>query len=209
MNPILSQEGEISLLVNDERLHPLDGLEPWQMESMLLEIEVLNQQGCSGTGLSRVDKIVDDWLAALTQEDWSKIRRRGTLYGVKIPEKWVQVWRFILKTRSLRNPEWGYEHDRKTGTMTHLWNIWATECIDKYCDEIDKELIQMNDSGLTHHEIGVALLAKYGEIFWRPRKENPKTTPAQVVSYHLYQKIPRKIAKKELLDICLLHLHQK
>jgi len=64
-------------------------------------------------------------------------------------------------------------------------------------------LLDLVDSGMPYAEIGDILLTEYGDEFWKKRKENTKTTPAQVVNNYLYSKMPTKIARKELTKIAL------
>ena len=202
MNPLLNGNGEIELLVDDSRHNAIDGLEPWQVDALLVPSDD-SSSSASSNCLMNIDKIATKWMKSLTPEQWSKIKRQQSLFGVPLPEDWIKVWRFILKEPSLRDAERATRGGKSIGSYPHLWNIWSEECIEKYTDDLDKELIQMVDNGFLYDEIGNILLGRYGEEFWKPRKEVTKTTPSQVVNNYLYWKIPNKIARAELLDMCL------
>ncbi len=157
----------------------------------------------SSKSLQLIDDIVVDWLQNLTKENWRKIKRNKSLYGIKLPDKWIKVWRIILKNPDLRDSEKATNQGTSIGTYTHIWNIWAEECIEKYLSDMEKELLFMVDAGFLYSEIGDAMLLKYGDDFWKPRKVNTKTTPSQVVNNYLYWKMPNKIARSELTDLVL------
>ena len=55
-------------------------------------------------------------------------------------------------------------------------------------------------------EIGEYLFGKYGDKFWKKRKENSTTTFEQVVNNYMYQKLPNKIARQELYEIAKVEL---
>jgi hypothetical protein len=63
--------------------------------------------------------------------------------------------------------------------------------------------LRLVDEGYPYAEIGDLLLGSYGDEFWKSRKENTKTTPAQVVNNYLYLKIPNKLTRLELTDLVL------
>ena len=74
---------------------------------------------------------------------------------------------------------------------------------------MEKELLEMADQGFLYIEIGDVMLSKYGDEFWKPRKENTKTTPSQVVNNYLYWRMPNKIARSELTDLVLIEIKKR
>ncbi len=146
-------------------------------------------------------KLINEWIHNLTKDEWDKIKRQNSLFGIKLPKLWIIVWRFILKEPNLRNAERATKKGYAIGSYGHLWNLWAEDCLDKYLSEMDKKLLNLVDQGILYCEIGEQLIAEYGDEFWKPRKDNPKTTPAQVVNNYLYWKLPNKIVRQELTDL--------
>ena len=206
MNIQLDTPGEIQLLINDPKTVQIDKLEPWQVDQLLnIDPEVISTT-CS---LAQVDSIVEDWLDKLTPTQWAKIKQQTTLHGIPIPKDWIKVWRIILKEPSLRNSWIAARGGRKLGTYFYFWNIWAEECIEKYLSDMDKELLDMVDAGYLHSEIGNALFLKYGDEFYKPRKKNSTTTLEQVVNNYMYNKLPTKIARQELLEYCKMKIKRK
>lgn len=208
MHPVLKGNGEIDLLSNNDKIVAFDGLEQWQIDQLVNPV-ASEVSSYSGNCLQTIDRIILDWMKGLTKDDWAKIKRQKSLFGIKLPDKWVSVWRFILKEPSLRDADRASRNGCSIGTYNHLWNIWSEDCLDKYLDDIDKDLLQMADAGYLHSEIGEILLGRYGDKFWKPRKENTKTTPTQVVNNYLYWKMPNKIARQELADMILYKLNNK
>lgn len=206
MHPMLSQNGEINLLTESPRHTAVDGLEQWQVDALLTTSN--DTSSSASSCLMSVDYIVTEWLKTLTSTQWNKIKRQQSLFGIKLPEKWIAMWRFVLKEPNLRDAELASRGGRSIGSYTHLWNLWSEECIRKYTDELDKELLDMVDQGYLYSEIGDILLGRYGNQFWKPRKAKTKTTPSQVVNNYLYLKIPTKIARGELTELCLRELKQ-
>lgn len=125
-----------------------------------------------------IDYIVTEWLEALTKEQWAKIKRQNSLFGIPLPENWIKVWRFILKEPQLRDSERASRGGKALGSYTHLWNIWSEDCIAKYLDPMDKDLLNLVDRGYLYSEIGEIMLGRYGDSFWKPRKATTKTTPS-------------------------------
>ena len=206
MNPLLPTKGEIELLIDDNKNIAIESLEVWQVDWLLASTQETN---ITVNNLKNIDQIVTVWLSNLTKQDWIKIKRQHSLHNIPLPTQWIKVWRFILKTPNLRNASRITQLGTQIGTYQHLWNFWAEECLQKYTNDLDKELIKLVDEGYLYSEIGEILLHKYGDEFWKPRKINSKTTPAQVVNNYLFKKIPEKICRNELLDICLNQLKKK
>ena len=207
MNPIIGQNGEIELLCNDPRFVAYDGLPSWQTE-YLLNNPVDERDKAAEIALRKIDKITDQWIKSLRKEELNKIRRQKCLRGITIPKDWLKVWRFILKEPALRDSRSAVETSG-LGTYVYFWNVWAEQCMNKYLDEMDKDLIALVDRGYIYSEIGQILLNKYGDKFWKKRKENAQTTPGQVVNNNLYVKLPMKITRGELTQIVLWHLQQE
>lgn len=202
MNLSIIGDEELPLLCDNTKIIAIDSLEPWQTDQLLCpnENDSLSQ---ANSCLQNVDLIVSDWLKDLTPQEWNKIKRQRSLYGIKLPEKWIVVWRIILKEPNLRDSERATRGGRAIGSYSHLWNIWSEECLDKYLSPMEKHLLALVDSGLLYSEIGEIMLTTYGDEFWKKRKENTKTTPSQVVNNYLYWKMPNGIARKELTDTVL------
>lgn len=199
----LRTPGELPLIVdNKKRIVALDSIEPWQIDQVFAASEE-NSILLSNACLSGIDGIVDNWINNLTDDQWSRIKRQRSLFGIPLPKAWLKVWRIILKEPGLRNSWEAAKDGRKLGSYIYVWNIWAEECIEKYLDELDLELLTMFDQGYLHTEIGHYLFEKYGDKFWKPRKARTTTTPEQVVNNYLYTKLPTKIVRGELLDYCL------
>lgn len=205
MNPVISGNGELPLLSEDARVVAVDGLEQWQIDQLTNPVTD-DSSSYSNACLMSIDHIVTEWLQNLTKEEWTKIKRQGSLFGIQLPENWIKVWRFILKEPDLRDKERSTRNGRGIGSFTHLWNIWAEDCIEKYLDDIDKELLDLVEQGYLYSEIGDILLGRYGDEFWKPRKETSKTTPSQVVNNYLYWKMPNKIVRGELTSLALSKL---
>lgn len=208
MNPIMQENGEIKLLCEDRRVTSIHSLQEWQAEEMI-ETAGTDSTQVSNACLKNIDKIVEEWLKSLNQGEWKRLKTQNSLYGITVPKDWITVWRLILKEPSLRDPEGAARRGRNLSSFTYVWNIWAQECVDKYLDDMEKDLLQMVDAGYPYAEIGNFMVQKYGETFWKPRKKDTKTTPSQVVNNYLYLKIPTKIARKELYDIAQLEIKKK
>lgn len=200
MNPILNGNGELPLLCDDNRIVAYDGLEQWQIDQ-LTSPEDGDSKAAANTCLKEIDDIVINWVDNLTKDEWAKIKRQNSLFGIKLPEQWIKVWRFILKEPQLRDSQRATRGGRAIGSYTHLWNIWSEDCIARYLDPMDLDLISMVDQGLLYSEIGEIMLGRYGDAFWKPRKAESKTTPSQVVNNYLYWKLPNKITRAELTDL--------
>lgn len=201
INPI-QEKGEIALLCNNNKVIDLDSLEQWQNDQLtgFLDNDTLSQANSS---LQFIDKIIWDWLKSLTKEDWKQIRRHKSLFGIHLPQNWIKVWRMILKDPNLRDPSKASRNGNAIGSYTHLWNLWSEECVNKYLNPMEKDLLSMVDSGMLYAEIGYIMLGKYGDEFWKPRKVNTKTTPEQIVNSWMYWKMPNHIARSELTDLAL------
>lgn len=208
MHPVISGNGEIPLLSDNSKVVAFDGLEQWQIDQLTSPVA---GDSCSSSNncLINIDSIVYDWIHQLKKEDWDKIKRQNSLFGIKLPDNWIKVWRFILKEKDLRDAERATRGGRHIGSFTHLWNIWSEDCIDRYLSDMEKELLEMVDEGYIYSEIGDILLGKYGDDFWKPRKENSKTTTSQVVNNYLYWKMPNKIARGELTDFVISRIKNK
>jgi hypothetical protein len=205
MNPLLNHNGEIELLVESARCNSIDKLDAYQADTLLTSSSK-DFSFSSSNCLSNIDYIATEWMSNLTSNQWGKIKRQKSLFGVPLPDKWIKVWRFILKEPMLRNAERAIENGANIGSHIHLWNLWSEECLEKHASKLDKELIEMVDKGFLYCEIGDILSKRYGDEFWCPRKETSKTTLSQVVNNYLYWKIPNKIVRAELLDLCLQKL---
>lgn len=199
MNSILSGNGELPLLCDNSRVVAFDGLEQWQAEQ-LMNPTTKDSKPSANICLMSIDHIVKEWLEALTPDQWAKIKRQKSLYGIPMPEQWIKVWRVILKEPRLRDSRSAARNGQALGSYMHIWNIWSEECIDKYLDPMDKYLLALVDQGYLYSEIGEIMLKQYGDEFWKPRKAETKTTPGQVVNNYLYWKLPNKIARAELTD---------
>jgi len=201
---LLNGNGDIDLLLDDYKHHiELENLQPWQIDQLIAPIVDSSSVAYSTQCLINIDKICSDWIESLTLPQWEKIKRQGSLFGIPLPPQWIKVWRFILKEPDLRDTWKGSRGGINVGSVYHVWSIWSTECIEKYLNELDKDLLKLLDMGLPYLEIGEIMLAKYGDAFWKKRKQNSKTTPAQVVNNYLYWKLPQKICRKELTDMVL------
>lgn len=208
MNPITQVNGEIGLLCEDTRVTSIDSLEGWQAEE-ICETANKDTVQVSNACLKNIDKIVEDWLDNLNEGEWQRLKTQSSMYGITIPQDWIKVWRFILKEPSLRDSETASRRGRNLSSFTYIWNVWAEECIDKYLEPMDKRLLEMVDAGFPYVEVGATMLEEYGDKFWKPRKANTKTTPAQVVNNYLYLKLPTKIARQELYDIAQREIKKK
>lgn len=198
MNPVLYGSGEISLLVENSRYIPLDELGPWEQDAITVQ-----PKKNFVADMSQIEEIIPQWLSTLTPKQISKIKRLHSLNGIPLPRAWIQVWRQILKDPQLRDAETATHNGQDVGTDQHLWNLWAEECIEKYLDYQDKCLLYLKDKGYSYTEIGVMMMDKFGDSFWKPRKKNSTTTPSQIVNNYFYQTLPTKIVRRELLDIIL------
>lgn len=202
LKAVISGDGELPLLCDNKKVVATDGLEQWQQEQLVNAAEG-NSKVSASACLQNVDKIVDEWVEQLTKEQWEKIKRQKSLFGIPLPEKWIVLWRTVLKEEKLRDPYRATRGGRAIGSYAHLWNLWAVECIEKYLDDMDKYLLRLVDHGYLYSEVGIVMCQKYGDAFWKPRKANTSTTPAQVVNNYLYAKLPKKIARGELTDLVL------
>lgn len=203
---LLGQE-ELPMLCEDSRIVPIDKLESWQVDQLMntIDTQSLHQ---ANLNLEAIDQIPNEWIKKLTVDDWNKIDRQQSLYGIKLPDKWVKVWRIILKEKNLRNAERATHNGFSIGSYSHLWNLWAEDCIDKFLSEMEKELLRLVDYGYLYSEIGEIMLAKYGNEFWKQRKTDTKTTPSQVVNNYLYWRMPNHIARSELTEMVLITLNK-
>lgn len=208
MYPTNLGPGELEPLCDDKKVVALDALEQWQIDQLTGPVEG-DTTASSNTCLQNIDNIVWTWLRNLSKEEWAKIKRQNSLFGIKLPEEWIKVWRFILKEPSLRDSFSAAKGGRAIGSYTHIWNIWSEDCINRYLDPMDKDLLRMVDAGYLYSEIGDIMLGRYGDAFWKKRKENSKTTPSQVVNNYLYLKLPNKIARGELTDLVKTVMAQK
>lgn len=208
LKTVISGDGELPLLCDNKKVVATDGLEQWQQES-LVNSAVDNSKAAGNSCLQAIDKIVDEWTDSLTKEQWDKIKRQQSLFGIPLPERWIIVWRTILKEENLRDPQRASRGGRNIGTYAHIWNLWSVDCIEKYLDDMEKHLLRLVDQGYLYSEIGEVMVGTYGDAFWKPRKVNTTTTPAQVVNNYLYGKMPKKIARGELTDRVLLMIKQK
>lgn len=204
---VINGDGELPLLCDDKKIVASDGLEQWQQEAIVNSTEDTFKSSAS-VCLQSADKIVDEWVDSLTKEQWDKIKRQKSLFGIPLPDKWIVVWRTILKEEGLRNPDRITKNGKSIGSYAHLWNLWSVDCINKYLSEMEKYLLSLVDQGYLYSEIGEVMVQTYGERFWKPRKENTSTTPSQVVNNYLYGKMPKKIVRGELTDLVLLILKQ-
>lgn len=208
MNPIISGNGELPLLCDDTRIVAYDSLEQWQIDQLTSPV-IGDSIAAANTNLQSIDNIVWDWLKNLTKEEWAKIKRQNSLFGIKLPEQWIKVWRMILKEPNLRDSEAAARGGKALGSYTHLWNVWSEDCIERYLEPMDKDLLAMVDQGFLYSEIGEIMLGRYGDAFWKPRKAESKTTPSQVVNNYLYWKLPNKITRGELTDLVKTVMAQK
>lgn len=207
MNPVISGNGEIALMCDDPKIVAYDGLEQWQIDQ--LTSPVSDSKSSANNCLYAVDQIPLDWIAALTEEQWKKIRKQRSLFGIKMPDNWIKVWRVILKEPNLRDSERASRGGKALGSYAYLWNVWSEDCIARFLSPMEKDLLRMVDQGLVYSEIGEIMLGRYGDAFWKPRKVNSKTTPSQVVNNYLYWKMPNKIARAELTELALSHIKRK
>lgn len=209
MVPNLRMKGEIPLEIEQPNFTALDSLEDWQADEVTSPESREKKGPIISNCLSSIDQIVDCWLENLTQQDWEKIARQQSLFGIPLPTEWIKVWRVIIRDPDLRDPEKGTRSGRNVGTHRHLWNVWSEDCIKKYLGPMEKDLIGLVDSGSLYSEVGIVMLGRYGDNFWKKRKENSKTTPAQVVSNYLYNKLPTQVVRGELLEICLKKIEKE
>lgn len=207
LKAVISGDGELPLLCDNKKVVATDGLEQWQQEQ-LINAAVGDSKASASFCLQSIDKIVDEWVEKLTKEQWDKIKRQKSLFGISLPDKWIVVWRMVLKEEKLRDPYRATKGGKAIGSYAHLWNLWAVECIDKYLDDMDKHLLRLVDQGYLYSEVGTVMCQLYGDAFWKPRKANTSTTPAQVVNNYLYAKLPKKIARGELTDLVLQMIQQ-
>lgn len=207
MNPIISGNGEIALMCDDPKIVAYDGLEQWQIDQ--LTSPVSDSKSSANICLMAIDQIPSEWVNQLTKEQWAKIKRQKSLFGIKLPDNWIKVWRCILKEPNLRDSERASRGGKALGSYTHLWNVWSEECIRRYLSPMELDLLHMVDMGLVYSEIGDIMLGRYGDAFWKPRKVNSKTTPSQVVNNYLYWKMPNKIARQELTELALSYIKNK
>lgn len=207
LKAVISGDGELPLLCDNKKVVATDGLEQWQQEQ-LVNTAVGDSKASASICLQSIDKIVSDWVDKLTKEQWEKIKRQKSLFGIPLPEKWIVVWRTILKEEALRDPQRATRGGKGIGSYAHLWNLWSIECIDKYLDDMEKHLLRLVDHGYLYSEVGEVMRSTYGDAFWKPRKANTSTTPSQVVNNYLYGKLPRKIARGELTDLVLQMIKQ-
>ena len=142
MNPAFNGSGEIPLIADDPRVIAFDKLEPWQVDQLISPVgeETISQ---SNANLMSIDRIVTDWLQSLTDKEWTKIKNQKSLYGVRLPDKWIIVWRTILKEPGLRDSKKAARGGQGLNSYTYIWNIWAEECIEKYLSPMEKDLLDL------------------------------------------------------------------
>jgi len=201
-NNLLPKE-ELELQVDKHNHVAIDGLEEWQFEGLSLE---MNREAT--VSLGQLDNIPVKWFNELTPKDRLKIFNQQSLQGIKIPKEWVIMWRVIIKTPNLRDPERATRNGSKVGTDQHIWNIWSEDTLYKHVDDMEAELIRLNDWGEPHMEIGCQMIDIYGDRFYKPRKEKSTTTPAKVVNYYFSTKLPTKVARATLCEFALHNLNK-
>lgn len=201
-NDLLPKE-DIELQVTKPGHVAIDSLEEWQFEGLTLD-----SSKEPTVSLGQLDNIPIDWFNGLTAKDRLKIFSQQSLQGIKIPKEWIIMWRSVIKMPNLRDPERATKNGSRVGTDQHLWNLWSQEAIYKHLDKMELELIYLNDHGDSHTEIGCHMIAKYGDEFYKPRKEKSTTTPAKVVNYYFSTKLPTKIAKADLTEFALHNLNR-
>lgn len=207
MNPVISGNGEIALMCDDPKIVAYDGLEQWQIDQLVTPTS--DSKASANMCLQTIDQIPEEWVKGLTQTQWQKIKRQRSLFGIKLPDSWIKVWRFILKEPNLRDSERASRGGKALGSYSHLWNVWSMDCIDRYLSPMEKDLLNMVDMGIIYSEIGEIMLGRYGDKFWKTRKATSKTTPSQVVNNYLYWKMPNKIARSELTELALSYIKNK
>ena len=94
MNPIISGNGEIALMCDDPKIVAYDGLEQWQIDQ--LTSPASDSKSSANNCLQAVDQIPIEWVNSLTPQQWAKIKRQQSLFGIKMPDQWIKVWRFIF-----------------------------------------------------------------------------------------------------------------
>ncbi len=201
-NDLLPKEN-IELQVDRPNHVAIDGLEEWQFEGLTMD---LNKEAT--VSLGQLDNIPVKWFNELTPKERLKIFNQQSLQGISIPQSWIVMWRFIIKTPNLRDPERATRNGSKVGTDAHLWNLWSQDTLYKCIDEMEAELIRLNDWGEPHMEIGCEMISRYGEAFYKPRKEKSTTTPAKVVNYYFSTKLPNKVARATLCEYALQILNK-
>lgn len=201
-NNLLPKE-DIELQVTKPNHIAIDGLEEWQFEGLTLD---LTREAT--VSLGQLDNIPLKWFNELTPKDRLKIFNQQSLQGIKIPKEWVTMWRMVIKTPNLRDPERATKNGSRVGTDQHLWNLWSRDTIYKYLSKMELELIYLNDHGDSHMEIGCHMIDKYADEFYKPRKEKSTTTPAKVVNYYFSTKLPTKVARADLCEFALHNLNR-
>lgn len=201
-NDLLPKE-HIELQVEKPNHVAIDALEEWQFDGLILD-----SHKEATISLGQLDNIPINWFNELTAKERLKIFSQQSLQGIKIPQKWVILWRFIIKTESLRNPERATRNGRKVGTEHHIWNIWSKDTLFKHVNEMEAELIRLNDWGYPHMQIGCEMIQRFGDDFYKPRKKTSTTTPAKVVNYYFSTKLPNKVARATLTEFTLQNLNK-
>lgn len=196
-NDLLPKEN-IELQVERPNHVALDGLEEWQFEG--LTVDVAKEATVS---MGQLDNIPIKWFNSLTAQQRLKIFSQQSLQGIAVPKEWIVMWRFIIKNEHLRDPQRATRNGSRVGTEHHLWNLWSKDTLYKHIDEMESYLIWLNDAGEPHMNIGCEMIARYGDAFYRPRKEKSTTTPAKVVNYYFSTKLPTKVARATLCEFAL------
>lgn len=196
----LPYSAEIELEVDRPNTFQIDGSEEWQADVVwgaYYEADQLKM-----TSLAPIEKIKEEWYESLTEEERQNILKKNKIPSALVSKEWMKFWRTVAKTAELRDIERAHKSGEKVGTTAHYWTIWITENFYGNLDEIEKKVVNLNDDGLSHAEIGFQMIEAYGERFYSPRKGENKgtTTPAKIVNYFFSQKIPTKIAKVTLLE---------
>lgn len=202
MDKVFTTGGELPLLTEERRIVAIDALETWQVDN-LMSPEIDDSLESNNICLAAIDSIVTEWLEALSDKQLKQIVKQKSLRGIQLPKKWITVWRLILKEPSLRDSDKAARGGKGLRDYRYFWNVWAEECVNKYLDEMDKTLLKLVDAGYPYQEIGEYMHGRYGDKFWKPRKQKTKTTESQVVNNFLYLKLPTKIVRGELLEICM------
>lgn len=196
-NDLLPKEN-IELQVEKSNHIAIDALEEWQFDSLSID---LNKEAT--VSLGQLDNIPSKWFNELTPKDRLKIFNQQSLQGITIPKEWIIMWRMIIKTPNLRDPERATRNGSKVGTDQHIWNLWSQDTLYSHIDDMEAELIRLNDWGEPHMNIGCQMIEQYGDRFYKPRKAKSTTTPAKVVNYYFSTKLPTKVARSTLCEFAL------
>ena len=133
-NSLLPKE-DIILQVEKPNHIAIDGLEEWQFDGLIVE------NGKEATvSFSQLDAIPAEWFSNLTSTQRVKIFNQQSLQGIVIPKEWIIMWRMIIKTPNLRDPNRATRNGRKVGTDLHIWNMWSRETLYNCVDDMEAEL---------------------------------------------------------------------